>query len=147
FGTSAVHREYVRANLMTLQQSNEELVHKLARLPLLQQPGTTFEYGLSTDVLGRVVEVVSAMSLDRFIEERIARPLRLSSFSFEVADATRLARTLSRSAEDAELDEINNDLRPPRWLSGGGGLNGTAADYLRFAQMLLNGGELEGTRL
>jgi CubicO group peptidase (beta-lactamase class C family) len=149
FGTSAVHAAYARADLMNTQQTNAELIRKLARLPLLHQPGTAFEYGLSTDVLGRIIEVVSGLELDSFIEDRISLPLRLRSFSFQTteAEAARLARPLSRSPEDEELSELNRELRVHRWISGGGGLNGNAADYLRFAQMLLNGGELDGTRL
>lgn len=149
FGTSSLHTEYERADLMNPEQTNEELVSKLARLPLVYQPGTTFEYGLSTDVLGRVIEVVSDTGLDDFIEQRIARPLQLNSFSFQVtaADATRLARALPSGREVAVLNEFNSSPRELRWISGGGGLNGTASDYLRFAQMLLNGGEIDGVRL
>ncbi|HEY2036395.1 MAG TPA: serine hydrolase domain-containing protein [Steroidobacteraceae bacterium] len=149
FGTSVAHRAYAAADLMNPQQTSEELVEKLARLPLLHQPGTTFEYGLSTDVLGRIIEVVSGFGLDQFIAERIARPLQLESFRFQVAggDADRLARALPDSKEDEEHNALNRELRPSRWISGGGGLICNGLDYLRFAQTLLNGGELEGVRL
>src|SRR6185437_10413157 len=148
FGTSVGHRAYVGADLMNPQQTSAELVDKLSRLPLLHQPGTTFEYGLSTDVLGRILEVVSGVGLDRLIEERIARPLRLRSLRFQVLaeESARLARALPGSRDDEDLNELNRDLQPQRWISGGGGLIGDAIDYLRFAQMLLNGGELEGER-
>jgi CubicO group peptidase (beta-lactamase class C family) len=115
----------------------------------MYQPGTTFEYGLSTDVLGCIVEAVSGVSLDRYVAERIAGPLKLSSFSFQVTEAekkSRLAHPL-RGPGDEALLRVNSDLRPQVWMSGGGGLNGNAGDYLRFAQLLLNGGELDGVRL
>src|SRR5204862_7614653 len=121
---------------------------KLARLPLLFEPGTTWEYSMSTDLLGRVVEVASGSSLADFFAERITGPLGM--------DDTGFAATGERAARLAEpqLDPATGK-RPPmrevsrdnRWHSGGGGAVSTAADYLRFCQMLLNGGELDGVRL
>jgi CubicO group peptidase (beta-lactamase class C family) len=124
-----------------------------ARLPLLFQPGSEWNYSVSTDVLGRVVEVVSGQSLDEFLAERIFGPLGMTETAFSVAadDAERLAALYSpdpatgRAARNAVMGNIA--LEPPTVLSGGGGLVSTAADYNRFAQMLLNEGELGGVRL
>lgn len=150
FGASPLHQAYERADLMSPDQTNAELVTKLARLPLTHEPGTTFEYGMSTDVLGRVIEVVSGVGLDQYIAERISRPLGLRSLTFQLteADAPRLARALPGAGPDeAALCRLNATLGAQRWISGGGGLCGNATDYLRFAQLLLNGGELDGIRL
>ena len=123
-----------------------------AGLPLLFQPGTEWNYGVSTDVLGRVVEVVSGMSLDRFFDERIFAPLKMVDTGFFVRDdqaarAARLYGTHPKTGK-AVINPLEYTARSlPDFLSGGGGLWGTAADYLRFCQMMLNRGELGGVRL
>jgi len=139
FGDSPVQRAYQAANLVDFGQSNAELVTKLASLPLAYQPGETFEYSMSTDVLGRVIEVVSGMPLEKFIEQRITAPLGMLDTSFGATDPQRLARARTLHAA--------LPTGTPRWASGGGGLIGTAEDYLKFATLLLNGGELNGKRL
>ncbi len=123
-----------------------------AALPLRFQPGSAWNYGVSTDVLGRIVEVVSGRSLAEFFEERIFAPLGMSETGFHVPPERvgRAARLYGPSRETGQavvspLDALTTE--PPEFLSGGGGLWGTAGDYLRFAQMLLNRGELDGTRL
>jgi CubicO group peptidase (beta-lactamase class C family) len=126
---------------------------KWASLPLLFEPGTEWNYSVATDVLGRLVEVMSGQSLDRFFNERIFAPLGMADTAFSVgeADASRLATLYV--AEPGTGRPVANRLmgdaalRPPTVLSGGGGLISTAADYHRFCQMLLNGGELDGVRL
>ncbi len=124
-----------------------------AELPLLFEPGHEWNYSVASDVLGRVVEVVSGQSLDAFFAERIFGPLGMTETAFSVAgeDADRLAALYS--PDPANGRARRNDtmgasaLRAPDCLSGGGGLVSTAADYHRFAQMLLGEGELDGTRL
>jgi CubicO group peptidase (beta-lactamase class C family) len=123
-----------------------------AQLPLLFQPGTEWNYGVSTDVLGRVVEVLSGMSLDRFFDERILAPLKMVDTSFFVRDdqVDRAARLYALHPATGQL--VINPLESmartlPDFLSGGGGMWGTAADYLRFCHMMLNRGELDGVRL
>jgi CubicO group peptidase (beta-lactamase class C family) len=124
-----------------------------AALPLLFQPGTEWNYSVATDVLGRVVEVVSGQSLDRFFAERIFAPLGMRDTGFAVpeADAGRLAALYSpdpqtgRAVRNGALGNLA--LEPPTALSGGGGLVSSAADYHRFMQVLLNEGELDGVRL
>ena len=148
FGDSAVQMIWRDAQLMTEDQTNAELVTKLASLPLMFEPGTTWEYSMSTDVLGRVVEVVSGRDLADFIDTRICRPLELRDTGF-AATGERAAR-LAEPQTDAATGQrppMRDPTRPGRWASGGGGAVSTAADYARFCQMLLNGGELDGTRL
>ncbi|HEY3018997.1 MAG TPA: serine hydrolase domain-containing protein [Solirubrobacteraceae bacterium] len=124
-----------------------------ARMPLLFQPGAEWNYSVATDVLGRVVEIVSGQSLDAFFAERILGPLGMDDTAFWVGDedADRLAALYT--AEPATGLAVRDDgmgaaaRRAPDCLSGGGGLISTAADYHRFTQMLLGGGELDGVRL
>jgi CubicO group peptidase (beta-lactamase class C family) len=124
-----------------------------AGFPLLFQPGTEWNYGVSTDVLGRMVEVVGGQSLDRFFDERIFRPLGMDQTAFFVGgnDADRLAALYMpdpASGRATRLDLLGDlAFQRPSALSGGGGLVSTAADYHRFTQMLLNEGELDGVRL
>ena len=112
------------------------------------EPGTTWEYSMSTDVLGRVVEIVSGQGLGEFFAERITGPLGLADTAFEAVGerAARLAEPQTDAATGAR-PPMRNVTRPHRWASGGGGLVSTLSDYLRFSQMLLNGGELDGVRL
>jgi CubicO group peptidase (beta-lactamase class C family) len=150
FGNSLVQRAYRAAHLIDDQQTNAEMVGKLAQLPLSFQPGTTFEYGMSTDVLGRVVEVVSDLELDRFIAVHIAEPLGMRATAFGIAADSlhTLAEPQRESAPGAVPAVVPYDpARPAKWFSGGGGLLSTAADYARFAGLLQNGGELDGVRL
>ncbi len=150
FGDSLVQRAYRAARLFDDQQTNAEMVSKLAQLPLAHHPGTTFEYGMSTDVLGRVVEVVSGMGLDGFFAEYITGPLGMgdTGFGLPPSESHRLAEPQRDTAQQGAPALVPYDpARPARWLSGGGGLLSTAADYARFAQMLLNEGELDGVRV
>lgn len=128
----------------------EQFVQALAQAPLARQPGTTWEYSLSSDALGRVVEAASGQRLDVFLEERLFRPLRMtaSGFTLPEAGAGKLAMhsgvdPASNNAPVAMIDVS----RPPGNASGGAGAVSTAGDYLRFAQMLLNGGQLDGVRI
>jgi CubicO group peptidase (beta-lactamase class C family) len=124
-----------------------------AALPLLFQPGTEWNYGVSTDVLGRVVEVASGQTLDRFFAERIFQPLGMTDTAFWAAEADhdRLAAlyvAFPGRADPVRMDPMGDVSKArPTSLSGGGGLVSTAADYHRFTQMLLRGGELEGARV
>jgi CubicO group peptidase (beta-lactamase class C family) len=124
-----------------------------ASLPLLFQPGTEWNYGVSTDVLGRVVEVVAGMPLDRFLSERVFGPLGMGETTFFVGEenAGRLAALYipdQATGRGVRSDAMGSPfLRPPPALYGGGGLVSTAADYHRFTQMLLRDGELDGIRL
>jgi CubicO group peptidase (beta-lactamase class C family) len=125
-----------------------------ARMPLVFQPGTEWNYGVSTDVLGRVIEVISGQPLDQFFRERIFEPLGMTDTEFWVPDdkADRLARLYVPNPADKTAVLAPNALTRtstsrPRMLGGGGGLFGTTADYLRFCHMLLGRGELDGVRI
>lgn len=143
----ALKHAYIDAGVGDLKHTNAEFTAKLAKLPLAYQPGTTFQYGFSTDVLGRVVEVVSGMSLDAFIEQHICARLGMSNSSFAAVDASRAAEPQIDPATGKRPPMLREATVKPAWLSGGSGLMSTAADYLRFCQMLLDGGALGDTRL
>jgi CubicO group peptidase (beta-lactamase class C family) len=150
FGETPVKKLYAEANLGNDAETNTQFVDRIAKLPLSYQPGTTWDYSHSTDVLGRLVEVISGKSLYEFEREHILNPLRMSDTSFYVTDQTKQ----SRIAEPFENDrKIGNGatVGDPRvggaWESGGGGMVSTAIDYARFLQMLLNGGALDGERI
>ena len=150
FGEGAVKKMYAEAKIWTDYPSNEEFVARLAKLPLAYQPGTTWDYSHATDVLGRVIEVVAGTSLLRFQKERILDPLGMTDTSFYVTDKTKHARIAEPFKNDRSIgnDADFNDPRvEQKWESGGGGLVSTAMDYARFAQMLLNGGSLNGRRI
>ncbi|HTQ33384.1 MAG TPA: serine hydrolase domain-containing protein [Stellaceae bacterium] len=148
FGDSPVQMVWRDANLQAEDQTNEELVGKLAQLPLMFEPGTTWEYSMSTDVLGRVVEVVAGKSLAQVLAERIIGPLGMADTGF-AATGERAARVAEPLVDKTtgKKPPMRNLTRENRWHSGGGGLASTASDYLRFCQMLLNGGELDGVRI
>lgn len=151
FGESRVDRMYVEAGLLGGSGNNlADLVTGLAELPLKHQPGASFEYSVSTDVLGRLVEVVSGMRFDDFLRERIFEPLGMVDTGFLVPEdeIDRLAVTYARDGDGQLVAQPAGPVsQTPSFLSGGGGLYSTAADYLRFCQMVLNGGALDGIRL
>ena len=150
FGDTPVKKLYAEAKLGNEGETNAQFVDRIAKLPLSYQPGTTWDYSHSTDVLGRLVEVISGKSLYEFERKSILDPLRMGDTSFYVTDQTKQ----SRIAEPFENDrKIGNGatVGDPRvggaWESGGGGMVSTAIDYARFLQMLLNGGTLDGQRI
>jgi CubicO group peptidase (beta-lactamase class C family) len=152
FGNSLVHQAYNKANLFDNGQTLAEFVTKLSKLPLAHQPGTVWDYGMSVDVLGRIVEVVSAMPFDRFIAERMTKPLGMpdTAFYLSAAQASRAAEpqvdpVTGKRPEFSNIADLTKEKM--KWFSGGGGLLSTASDYARFCQMLVNRGELEGVRL
>src|SRR5688572_12124179 len=148
FGDSPVQMIWRDAKLTDEVQTSAQLVAKLGRLPLMFEPGTTWECSMSTDVLGRIVEVLSGRSLADFVADRIAGPLGMPDTGFAAAGAraARLAEP-QRDRASGQRPPMRNVKEPGAWHSGGGGAVSTAADYLRFCQMLLNGGELDGVRL
>ena len=139
FFESEVKSLYKKAGVHSQNQTLSEMITKLSKIPLAYQPGTRWEYSRSTDVLGRLIEVVSGKTLDVVLQERIFDPLKMVDTGFYVKP-----ENLNRLAEP---NNYLNVTVMPKLFSGGGGLTSTAGDYVRFAQMLLNGGELEGTRI
>jgi CubicO group peptidase (beta-lactamase class C family) len=150
FGEGLVKKMYVETKVWNDYPSNAELIDRLARLPLAYQPGTTWDYSHSTDVLGRVVEVISGKSLYQFEKERLLDPLGLKDTSFYVSDKGKQDRIAEAFPNDRTFG-VDADFNDPRvvqkWESGGGGMVSTAMDYARFLQMLLNGGALDGKRI
>lgn len=149
YGASAVRERYAAANLFNSHLSNADFVAKLTTLPLAEQPGTLWDYGFSTDVLGRVVEVISGKTLFQFQKERLLGPLGMTETAFYVADPAKFPRIAEPMPEDRNISpmtEIRDIRRPVTWESGGAGMVGTVGDYARFAQMLLNGGTFDGRR-
>ena len=181
--TSGLTYGFMNANVVDQEHRNqkiefpgtggtlEELVKRLAGIPLIAQPGTRWNYSVSTDVLGRLVEVWSGLSLEAFLKERILEPLGMHDTGFSVTKGNRdrfaslysplsgadMSNVGKKSVSDSrqmkpglKLQEpaaTSRYLKPTKLFSGGGGLTGTIGDYARFCQMLLNGGELDGERL
>jgi CubicO group peptidase (beta-lactamase class C family) len=148
-GDTAVHKLYRESELyqrgLARDATLPDFVSRLARLPLAHQPGEVWEYGHSTDVLGRVIEVASGQPLDQFLDNRLFKPLGMVDTAFWVPP-----EKLARLVDPPVGEQIHTDrdvTKPTTLFSGGGGLVSTAADYLRFCQMLLNGGELDGVRI
>jgi CubicO group peptidase (beta-lactamase class C family) len=148
-GNTAVHKRYHDSGLyekgLARDGTLQDFVSRLAGLPLAHQPGEVWDYGHSADVLGRVIEVVSGQPLDRFLDSRLFRPLGMVDTGFWVPPE-KLARLIDPPAGAWILPD-RDVTKPTTLFSGGGGLVSTASDYLRFCQMLLNGGELDGVRV
>jgi CubicO group peptidase (beta-lactamase class C family) len=149
FGEGLVKKAYVDAHLFADDVDNAEFVQRLAKLPLVYQPGTTWDYSHSVDVLGRVIEVISGKSLYQFEKERLLDPLGMKDTAFYVTDASKTSLVAEPFPNDRKIgnDAEMGDPRVVRkWESGGGGMVSTIGDYSRFAQMILNGGALDGKR-
>ncbi len=161
FSNTEVDKQYRAANLFSPDMTLAEFSKKVAALPLLFHPGEQWNYGVSTDILGRLVEVLSGMTLDEFFHQRIFKPLGMNDTGFDVpaAKIERFTTNYQWGASPFALGEGAGNrtvadhpsksayARPARFYSGGGGLVSTAQDYLRFCQMVLNGGALDGVRL
>lgn len=144
---------YKQANVMQPDRTLAEMVRTLVKLPLPYQPGSTWQYGISHDVLGYLVQVISDMPFEDFLEQRIFKPLGMDDTAFYVPQEKvgRLS-TLYGVAENGAFQVLDAPatsqyLDPSKLPSGGGGLVSTICDYLRFARMLLNGGSLEGVQI
>jgi CubicO group peptidase (beta-lactamase class C family) len=147
FAQAIVARAYRDPDARAHEPDLAQLVDGLARAPLRYQPGDVWEYSISYEVLGRLIEVVSGEPLDVFIADRITRPLGMTATGFfvDAADRPRLAR-FQPEASGAE-PPVQDVTYRPRWLSAGGGLVSTAEDYWRFCEMLLGGGQFHGVRI
>ena len=148
-GVSPVQRLTKAANVFNPDRTTAENVEAIAALPLMHQPGEVWEYGVSTDVLGRVVEIVEGARLGDVLRFRIFGPLGMTDTAFFTPEL-KLARRADPFSFDfmtaAGVDAVNVTA-PPKFEGGGGGLVSTLADYTRFAAMLANGGDFEGARL
>ena len=147
-GGGAVEQMYLDNKVGEFDVTNEEFVTLLSKMPLKYEPGTTWWYSHSTDVLGRLIEVVSGMTLGEFIDKRIARPLGMNDTAFTVAP-DKVARFVEPFDEDKKglILQYTDPTRPVKWEAGGHGLTATVMDYARFAHMLLNKGSLDGAQV
>jgi CubicO group peptidase (beta-lactamase class C family) len=152
FGDSTIDKIFREAKVFEAS-SLPDFVTRASRLPLAHEPGERFTYGISTDVLGALVEKLSGRPFGAFLEERVFRPLGMKDTGFHVPGAKRgrLAKVYEKG-EDGRLRPVKwlldeDPVTPPKLESGGGGLFSTTGDYARFMQMLLNGGQLDGVRL
>jgi CubicO group peptidase (beta-lactamase class C family) len=147
-GTTPVHKAYTDARIARLKQTNEDQVATLGSLPLLHHPGTNWEYSRSTDVLGRLIEVISGQKLGTFINQRIAAPLGMTDTAFSVPEKHhgRVAEPFAKDPDTATDVSLLDVKRTAMFESGGGGMVATAMDYARLCAMLLNNGRLDGTQ-
>jgi CubicO group peptidase (beta-lactamase class C family) len=153
FSNTPVDTIYNRARMLGDRWTLAQFADSIAHLPLMFQPGTKWNYGMSIDVLGRIVEVASGMTFDAYLDSALFRPLGMTTTAFHATPAmTGHITRVFVHGPDGKLQAATPLLAEQftdsgRMLSGGGGLLSTIPDYLRFAQMLLNGGELDGRRV
>src|SRR5215813_11196976 len=146
---SPVAELYQKEGILRRDVTLAETTAKIAALPLAYQPGEVWEYSSATEVLGRIIEVVSGMELDQYLYERVTKPLGMSATGFWVreGDRGRLAEPQVVGATGKRPPAMFDATQKPKLMSGGGGMVSTAPDYLRFAEMLSHGGVLGNTRL
>jgi CubicO group peptidase (beta-lactamase class C family) len=155
-GNARVKAAYTNAGLFTpgadyfsIELTPDEFAKKIAEAPLAYQPGTTWEYSLAVDVLGRAIEKASGKRLSEFLDERLFKPLKMNdtAFSLTADKMARLSQPFAIDPASGAPNKLIDVSKPPKNDSGGAGSVSTANDYLRFGQMLLNGGELDGERI
>ena len=148
-GNGLVQQLYKNSPLRNRKITNAEHATMVAELPLICQPGAEWNYSRSTDILGRIIEIISGKSLGAFLTERILAPLQMAETAFHTAaeNAGRLAEAFPNDPWSGEKVQLFDMLEKPVMESGGGGLVSTTMDYARFCQMLLNGGTLDGNRI
>jgi CubicO group peptidase (beta-lactamase class C family) len=149
-GTTEIYKMYPQSsNEASLTLTMDEFIERLSKAPLLYQPGTRWEYSLSTDVLGRVVEIVAGKPLAEVLAERVYRPLKMTDTTFLVpaGKRARIAQALPTHPETGAEYKLADPTVPRKFDCGGGCAVSTAGDYARFAQMLVNRGALDGARV
>ncbi len=154
FSESQVDKMYRDANVLDSNSTLHDMIVKLSKIPLRQQPGSRWHYSVAVDVQGYLVEVLSGQPFDKFLQERILGPLGMKDTGFDVpaASASRFAQVYNYEEDGSLIAREGfaggrNYLEPTTFFSGGGGLVSTATDYMRFCQMVANGGELDGVRI
>jgi CubicO group peptidase (beta-lactamase class C family) len=147
-GSGPIHKMYMEAKIYRRTQTSAEQVATLGQMPLINQPGTRWEYSRSTDVLGRLVEVLSGESLGSYLHNQIFAPLGMVDTAFHVPAAkhSRLAEAFAKDPDSGGMVQLLDVRDAPKFESGGGGLVSTAGDYAQFLQMMLNRGTLNDTR-
>ncbi|MHC4640073.1 MAG: serine hydrolase [Planctomycetota bacterium] len=152
FGNTPVDKMYRAGSVFDWDSSLQDMIDKLSEIPLLYQPSTKWHYSVSTDVLGYLVQKISGQSLDKFFKQRIFKPLKMKDTAFHLPAkkterfAVCYGPNLTGGLNITDDPNKSRYLKKPSILSGGGGLVSTARDYLRFCQMLLNKGQLDGER-
>ncbi len=149
FGAGPAREALNAKEVFNGKHTSQQAARMLGELPLEHEPGTTWEYSRSTDVLGAVIEVVEGKSLQEVLSERLFKPLGMNDTAFWVADASQHGRIAEPNATDNKIG-VNPMFDPkvkPVFESGGGGLVSTIHDFARFAQMLMNGGQLDDVRI
>lgn len=148
-GNGPVHKMYQESRVRSRKIDNAEHARIVAGMPLVCQPGAEWNYSRSTDILGRVIEVVSGQTLGAFLTERILAPLRMTETGFhtDAANKGRAAEAFAKDPWSGDAVKLFDMTEKPAMESGGGGLVSTTMDYARFCQMLLNGGTLDGERI
>jgi CubicO group peptidase (beta-lactamase class C family) len=148
-GSDAVQRQYKDVDIDNRSRTSAEFCKALAAIPLAHQPGSCWQYGRSTDVLGTLLEVVAGQPLGRLLEERILGPLGMTDTGFSVPRGQwhRIAEPFANDPDSGDAVTMLDPREVPHFESGGGGLMSTAGDYVRFLQFMRNRGSLQGTRL
>jgi CubicO group peptidase (beta-lactamase class C family) len=148
-GDHPISKLYPNGTQPPLEGNTAQFIDRLTKLPLAHQPGTVFEYSFSTDVLGAVVEKVSGQQLGEYLDANVWKPLGMTDTTFAISDRnrTRLATPFPKNPLDGKPQEIVVIKQQTQFDCGGACALGTVGDYLRFGQMLLNGGTLEGKRI
>jgi len=148
-GGNAVQKQYDAVNIDDRSRTSREFCKTLAQIPLQDHPGTWFQYSRATDVLGAVIEVVAGQTLGQFLGERIFEPLRMKDTAFCVSreQRHRVAEPFAKDPDTGAPVVMLDAKVTPAFESGGGGLLGTAQDYVRFLQLMRNCGSLDGVRL
>jgi len=148
-GASPVQRQYSQLRIGSRERTLAEFTQQMAGIPLMYQPGSVFEYSRATDVLGRVIEVVSGQSLQDFLRDHIFEPLGMPNTAFTVPSEFHghIAEPFARDPDGGVQMRVIDVRTDAALASGGGGLISTAPDYARFLQLMLNRGELDGVRL
>jgi CubicO group peptidase (beta-lactamase class C family) len=149
YGDSMVRKAYAKAKIYDGDFDNAEFAERIAQLPLAEQPGTLWDYGHSTDILGRVIEIVSGKSLLQFEKEKLLDPLGMTGTAFYVTDPEKqkLIALPVPNDHDFRVGFESSASVPMKWESGGGGMVSTMADLARFSQMILDGGKFDGKQI
>jgi len=153
FSNTPVDKLQREADVLNVDNTLEEMIKRVAKLPLNAQPGSEFHYSISVDIQGYIVQKLSGMPFEEFLEKRIFKPLNMVDTGFYVpAEKLKRFAELYDYGRDGQFEVVHGGLNhdfsaKPALASGGGGLVSTATDYMRFCQMLLNGGKLDGVRL
>ena len=147
-GSGPIHKMYMEAKIYRRTQTSAEQVTTLGQMPLINQPGARWEYSRSTDVLGRLIEVLSGESLGSYLHNQIFAPLGMVDTAFHVPPPkhSRLAEAFAKDPDSGGIVQLLEVRDAPKFESGGGGLVSTASDYAQFLQMMLNRGTLNDTR-